>query len=356
MAAPSGTEDPDLEPASLPSTTEIERLLLEHPGRFDFFQAVRLLMRLSPGRQPVGRFINPHQEAVRFAAEPSLAFPPNTIDEIHWDGVTPLMLVTFMGLTGPAGVLPRCYSAFLLARIRQRDRALADFLDLFNHRLISLFYRAWEKYRFGVSYERDGRDEVSKYLTCLVGLGTAGLENRLGIQDQRLLSYTGLLSLQTRSATALKHILEDYFDVPVEVEQFVGVWRELHTTDQCTFDDGDSFSEQLGVAAVVGDAIWDQQSRIRLKIGPLAHERYLHFLPSGTAWEPLCELTRFFCGPDLEVEAQLILEQEEVPRCELGKDDRAGPRLGWFTWMRSGPDFDRSPGDTVLLLASTTVS
>jgi len=349
MAAPCGTEDLDLEPRPAPFDG-IERLLREHPGRFDFFQAVRLLLRLS-SRAPGDRFFSAEHDAVRFAADPSLAFPPSNIGEIQWDGATPRMLVTFMGLTGSAGVLPRSYSAFLLSRIRERDNTLADFFDLFNHRMISLFYRAWEKYRYWVPYEREGADRVSKYLTCLIGLGTVGLQNQLGIGDERLLFYTGLLSLETRSATALRQLLEDFFDVPVEVEQFVGVWRNLARTDQCVFDDRESFSEQLGVAAVVGDAIWDQQSRIRLRLGPLTQEQYLNFLPSGNAWKPLRELTRFFCGPELEVETQLILKQKEVPRCDLGKDDLAGTRLGWFTWMRSGMEFDRSPGDTVLLLA-----
>lgn len=351
MAAASGTKDLTLVPDLPPERTVVEQLLHEHPGRFDFFQAVRLVLRHSSGGKPVGRFVNPEDEAVRFTAEPSLGFPPNNIDEIDWDREIPQMAVSFMGLTGPAGVLPRCYSAFLLSRIRERDRTLADFLDLFNHRLISLFYRAWEKYRFGVVYEREGADRVSNYLTCLVGLGTAGLEKRLGIPDERLLSYTGLVALQARSATALKQLLEDYFDIPVEVEQFVGVWRTLDFGDQCVFGEGDSYCEQLGVAAVVGDAVWDRQSRIRLKLGPLTEAQYLKFLPLGTAWKPLRELTRFFCGPDLEVETQLILEQSEVPRCDLGREDPAGPRLGWFTWVRSGMSFDRSPGDTVLLLA-----
>ena len=351
MAAACGTEDLALAPASPSHLREVERFLWEHPGRFDFFQAVRLLLQVSAGRKPVGYFVNPGDEALRFGAEASLAFPPNTIDEVRWENQVPFMKVTFMGLTGPAGVLPRCYSSFVLDRIRANDRTLADFLDLFNHRFISFFYRAWEKYRFGVAYERDGADRVSTYLSCLVGLGTAGLESRLGIPGERALFYAGLLSLQTRSATALEQLLMDYFAVPVEVEQFIGVWRPLEDGDQCLLDDGESYSEQLGVAAVAGDAVWDQQSRIRLKLGPMREQQYLSFLPSGTAWEPLRALTRFFCGPELEVEAQLILERSEVPQCDLGKDDLAGPRLGWFTWVRSGASFDRSPGDTVLLLA-----
>jgi type VI secretion system protein ImpH len=348
MAAASRTEDPFIE--SAPQLAEVKRALREHPGRFHFFQAVRLLLRLFENGGPPGRFIPPAAEAVRFSVKPSLAFPPSTIDEIDWVESRAEVRVTFMGLTGPAGVLPRCYSAFLLSRIRERDHTLADFFDLFNHRIISLFYRAWEKYRFEVAYEREGSDRLSKYLSCLIGLGTPGLDDRLKISDQRLLFYAGLLSLQPRSAEALGQLLEDYFDVPVEVEQFVGVWRSLGPGDQCVFDEGDSFSEQLGVASMVGDVVWDLHSRIRLKLGPLTQEQYLSFLPSGTSWRPLCELTEFFCGRELEVEAQLILDQEEVPRCDMSRDDLRGPRLGWFTWIRSGPEFDRSPGDTILRL------
>src|SRR5262249_14732532 len=160
------------------------------------------------------------------------------------------------------------------------DRALKDFLDLFNHRFISLFYRAWEKHQFGVTYEREGIDKVSTYLTCLIGLGTPKLGGLLAIGHEPLLFYTGLLSLQPRSATALKQLLEDYFDIPVEVEQFIGVWRNLDVTDQCCFGDGDSYSEQLGAAVLLGDAVWDRQSRIRLKLGPLTEDQYLSFLPS----------------------------------------------------------------------------
>jgi type VI secretion system protein ImpH len=351
MAAASRTEDPAVISDTPPQFAEIERSLQEHPGRFDFFQAVRLLLRLLHNSKPVGRFVHPGHEAVRFAVKPSLGFPPSTVDEIQLSPQAARMLVTFMGLTGPAGVLPRCYSAFLRSRVRERDHTLADFFDLFHHRIISLFYRAWEKYRFGVTYEREGEDRVSNYLSCLIGLGTVGLDNRLAIADAPLLFNTGLLSLQARSATALEQLLQDYFDVPVEVEQFVGVWRELDPADQCVFDDADSYSGRLGVAAVVGDAVWDRQSRIRLSLGPLTQEQYLSFLPSGTAWKPLRELTRFFCGTELEVEAQLILKQKEVPQCELGVEDLPGPRLGWFTWIRSGTEFNRSPADTILLLA-----
>jgi type VI secretion system protein ImpH len=353
MATESGTSNLAVDSADRPVPDFlIEALeeLREHPGRFDFFQAVRLLTRMMAPREPVGDFVKPSTEVVRFHTNNSLAFPPSEILSLDWTQLAPQMTVNFMGLTGPVGVLPYSYSEFIEGRIRERDRTLAAFFDIFNHRIISLFYQAWEKYRSAVAYERDGQDRLSHYLRCLIGIGTAGLDNRLIVRDESLLYFTGLLGLQPRSAVALRQILEDYFGVPADVEQFVGAWQALALPDQCEFDTGMSFSEQLGVGAVVGDEIWDQQSRIRLRLGPLTEEQYLGFLPGGGAFEPLRDMTRFFCGRHLEVEVQLVLQREEVPRCDLGKDDLAGPRLGWLTWMKSAGDFDRSPSDTILHL------
>ena len=330
--------------------TEVGVELRERPGLFDFFQAVRIMLRLSGDREAVGTFARPQNEAIRFGAHNSLAFPPTEISTIDWDGAVPRMTVNFMGLTGPQGVLPYCYSELVTQRLRDRDRSMAAFFDIFNHRMISLFYQAWEKHRSAVAYERDGEDRLSRYLMCLVGLGTGGLQHRLVVRDESLIYYTGLLSLQPRSASGLRQILEDYFGVPADVEQFVGAWQSLDPSNQCVFEDGDSYSEQLGVGVVVGDEIWDQQSRIRLMLGPLTAEQYLGFLPAGAASAPLRDLVRFFCGSDLEVEVQLVLRRDEVPRCNLGDPGVAGPRLGWFTWMKSGSEFDRAPADTVFLL------
>jgi len=350
MAAESGIQHPGVAQASSKPLAAVEEDLREHPGRFEFFQAVRLLSLIFSGREPVGRFVAPEREVVRFATNTSLSFPPGEIHAIDWTGAMPRMSVNFMGLTGPLGVLPIAYSELIAERIRNRDRALIEFFDIFNHRMISLFYQAWEKYRFQVAYERDGKDRMSRYLMSLIGLGTPGLQKRQEVRDEALLFYSGLLSLQPRSAVALRSMLEDYFNVPAEVEQFAGSWQALDSADQSVFENGDSFSEQLAVGLVAGDAVWDQQSRVRVKLGPLTREQYLGFLPSGSAHDALHSLILFFCGPHLEVELQLVLQRAAVPSCDLGEESASGPRLGWFTWMKSGTEFDRAPGDTVLLL------
>jgi type VI secretion system protein ImpH len=245
------------------------------------------------------------------------------------------------------GLLPLYYTELLMERRRARDHGIVEFFDIFNHRAIALFYQAWEKYRFTVAYERGELDRVSHHLLDLIGMGTRGLQNRLAIVDDTLLFYSGLFALQPRSAQSLKQILVDYFEVPVEIEQFVGAWYRLETADQCEFRNADSFSEQVGAGAVVGDEIWETQFGARVVLGPLTLAQYRDFLPNGSAYAPLKAITRFFAGREMEFEVQLVLKRNEVPPCELGNESETGPQLGWLTWGRTVP-MNRDPRETIL--------
>lgn len=336
MAPTSRNEDPPLADAT--ASPEMEKFLREETSAFDFFQAVRLLSRLLPDRQPVGRFSDPKSEVVRFGTPAEIGFPPGQIADLEWAaGSQPRMRVNFMGLTGPHGAMPLYYSALIRERLRARDHTLHEFLDIFNHRIISLFYQAWEKNHFTVGYERDETDPVSPHLMDLLGLGTPHLDSRQAVPDDALLFRCGLLASHARSAAALRALLIDYFEVPVEIEQFIGQWYAIDEATRCRFSDSGSDSERLGLGTVVGDEIWDQQSGVRIKLGPLTLQQYLEFLPEGPAHQPLRSLVRFFAGNELDFEVQLILKKEETPSCELGADGPAAPRLGWLTWARTEP-------------------
>ena len=345
MAPESRQEDPALEKLK---SSKMEDALREEPFDFDFFQAVRLLHGLLRDRTPVGRFSDPGAETVRFGASAEIGFPSSQIASLQWPKDTqPRMNVHFMGLTGPQGVLPLYYSALLRERLRAHDSAMRAFFDIFNHRAISLFYRAWEKHRFTVAYERNDQDALSPHLMDLLGLGTPGLSSRLEVADEALLFRTGLLVEHVRSAAALRALLIDYFEIPVEIEQFVGRWHPIDRDTQCCFSDSGADSERLGFGTVVGDEIWDQQSAVRIRLGPLTLEQYREFLPDGPAHKPLAALVRFFAGNELDFEVQLVLKKEETPPCALGADGPAATRLGWMTWARTAP-MERDPDDTIL--------
>jgi type VI secretion system protein ImpH len=346
MAGPIGKKDFAV------TLAEVRANLFAEPYSFDFFQAVRLLDLVQSDRESVGDFASPRQESVRFSAPASLSFPASAIQQLDEGraGAAPRMLVNFMGLIGPLGLLPAHYTELATARLRSRDHTFVDFLNIFHHRAVSLFYRAWKKCHFTVGYERDGTDPVTGRMLDFIGLGLPSLQSRQKVRDESLLFYGGLLGLAPRSALALESILSDYFDVPVAVEQFVGVWRSLIEEDQCCFETGNLDSTLLGFGAVAGDEVWDCQSRARILIGPLNAARYRDFLPEGACFEPLGAITRFYAGHDVEFEVELILKREEVPMCELG-DDPGFAQLGWFTWIKSNPEFERDPCDTVLSFA-----
>jgi type VI secretion system protein ImpH len=330
--------------------SSVEARLRKEPYTFGFFQVVRLLERLLPDRKPVGRFVNPNEEVAHFVAHPSLAFPASQIQSLEWkENVPKTVAVNFMGLTGATGSLPEWYTGLVGERLHVNDKTLRDFLDIFNHRFISLFYQAWEKYRFAVAYERGERDRFSHLLMDLIGMGTNGLQGRLEVPDDAFLFFGGILSQRPRSAKALELILNEYFEVPVEVQQLLGGWFRLDTATECRPGDRESPSEQLGQGAVVGDEVWDQQARARIKLGPLSLSQYLDFLPSGSAYRPLCELTRFFSNDEIDFDVQLVLRRDEVPVCELGAESDGSPRLGWVSWVQSKP-LGRDPEDTILNL------
>jgi type VI secretion system protein ImpH len=344
MAAASGQENLDV------ARWPIAEMLDREPYRFEFFQAVRLLQRMYPRRGVAGRFNNPHEEVIRFGGQASVGFPASEIQALDRASPGPArMTVNFMGLTGPQGMLPLPYSAMIVDRMRERDSAMRDFFDIFNHRAISLFYQAFEKYRFTIPYERGERDRFSHHILALIGLATPGLQERLkpeGVPDDSLLFYSGLLAMHPRSAESLRQVLLDYFRVPVEIDQFVGVWRAVEEESQCALGEGANYSERLGFGAVVGDEVWDQQSRVRIRLGPMTLDQYEDFLPGGEAYRRIRAIAGFFAGNEYDMELQLILKRTEVPGCQLtGK----GPQLGWTSWVKS-TEFERDAGETILEL------
>lgn len=329
---------------------KLRAMMDEEIFRVEFFQAVRMLERMESDRQPVGYFVPPEGEALRFAAHNTLAFPPSQLYSLDRDETGQLRLVVqFMGLCSSITILPPVYTEYMLLLQRNKDLAMRDFFDIFNHRLISLFYRGWEKYRFFIGFEAGHGDGLTPRLLDLLGIGTAGLQNRSAIPDRALMAYTGLLGRHTKLATSLKQILEDYFDVPVAIEQFAGTWRSLPPANRTIFGGTNRTSQQLGVGTVVGDEVWEHHGRIRIRIGPLDFEDYRSFLPGPGAYNDLRAWVRYFSGGQYEAEVQLILKREQVPQCALGLGGASESLLGLVSWLKTKPSV-ADPGDALFLL------
>jgi type VI secretion system protein ImpH len=221
---------------------------------------------------------------------------------------------------------------------------------MFNHRFVSFFYRAWQKHRPPVLYETaalQGRrpDFFTHSLFDLIGMGTAGLRGQMCLPDEGLLLYAGLIAQRPHSASALRGILRDYFSVPIEIDQYIGNWYELEDADRCYLSP-ESERNQLGTSAFLGDRIWDQQARFRIRIGPVDLRTFRDFLPNGGAMVKLKELTRYLVGQALAFDVQVFLCAADVPGFRLTDQGAEAPRLGWEGWLKTA-DFKTDAGDAV---------
>jgi type VI secretion system protein ImpH len=346
LAAP--THVPRTPESQARSLDRVADALREDPHSFSFFQAVRLLEKLYPGRLRVGALDDPAREVVRFKANPTLSFPASEIQQLTLDDEPPTMVVNFMGLIGPQAVLPHQYTLLVAERLRARDPALADFLDIFQHRLVSLFYQAWRKQRIAIAREDGAQDPLAEHLGDAIGLGLSTVRNRLPFPDEALVHRAGLLTGMPRGAIALQQLIEEIFDVPADVQQFIGSWYTLDSDDLCALGADDALTNQLGLGAVAGDEIWDQQSRVRIRIGPVERSTYDDFLPGRPAYRSLASLVRFFSHDQFDFELQLVLARDDVAGIRLGEAG-AEYQLGWSTWICSAPRVEDAD-ETILTL------
>lgn len=314
----------------------LTELLLEKGYRFEFYQAVKLLEILNTDKVPTGEGSEPEKEAVRFKSRVSHDFPASEIYEITGkDHIArpSEMEINFMGLAGCLGPLPIPYTELILERVRRKDTAFKDFLDIFNHRLVSILFRVRKIFRIGFEFIPPSKSRFAGYLFSLMGLGTAGLQQRMKVKDRALLYYTGLLTQQPRSMSALEFILSDYFNVRVKGVQLVGQWCHIEA-DEITHIGISGQNQILGRSALLGTRVWDHQGKFELRFESLTFDQFYAFLPPGRAYGPLCQLTRFYAGIELDFDFILILQARDVPPSRL--EGLRGPRLGWTSWLNSG--------------------
>lgn len=341
--------------------TPVAERLFREPHRFAFFQAVRLLLaggvasgRGAPSGDLGGRS-NAEDEPLRFRSLAALEFPAAEIAAIgDATGDRPiLMSVAFWGLIGPAGALPNHYTQLVIDRTRQRDFALRDFLDLFAHRQLALFYRAWEKHQIGPGFERAVRhskpdeDRLREVLLAISGRAPAANRDRLEVSDEAFIRYGGLFADRPTSES-LRQIIGDYLGLPAEVESLWGQWLQLPGPECSRIGAADGHA-RLGADLVIGERTWDATSKFRVRIGPVGWSDFRRLMPTGDDLIRLCQLIRGYVGVEFDFDVQLVLTAAEVPPCRLpsaaapgvpatdGSRPDDSPRLGWDTWLWTIP-------------------
>jgi type VI secretion system protein ImpH len=308
---------------------------LEREGtRFGFFQAVQLLHRLLPGTTPVGELGPPHQEPVRFRHDAQLVFHAADIAAVAVararDGsLRAEMTTTFLGLVGATSPLATVFSEELLHADGQEQASLRAFYDLFHHRLVSLFYRAWKKYRFEVGFRRDGSDAFSRRMLAFVGVDLAGAAPKRGLPPFELLSLAPLVSMRTRSARVLQIVLERLLGVErVTVTPFSLRRVTIREDERCLLARQNNV---LGSTFAVGRTVPDRSGRFRVTVGPVPYATFEALMPGGAMHARVRDVITQFAPAHLEPELELVLDREHMPRFQLCAE--RGARLGVTTHL-----------------------
>jgi type VI secretion system protein ImpH len=331
-----------------PDAVALLAALADRPSAYGFYQAMRRLEAAYRDRPRLGRSARPAEDPLRLAQEPSSIFAPSTLAafEPAQEGFPARLLVHFLGLFGPDGPLPLHLTDYARDRRRNaRDPSFQRFADIFHHRALSLFYRAWADGRPTVSFDRPEQDRFALYVGALIGLGMDSLRDRDAMPDLTKLHFAGRLANQTRHAEGLAAILSAFFTVPVRVECFVGTWLAMPANDRTALGASPQ-TGQLGHNVLVGSRVWSRQHKFRIVFGPLGLDDYKRLLPGGLSFHRLIPIVRNYVGDTLLWDVNLVLRRDEVPRTVLGQQGR----LGWTTWLT--PRRKRTDADDLYLDAS----
>lgn len=324
-------------------------------SRQDFFRRVRRVDALNRGWPRIGHALVPREELLRFRQVPHLFFAPATVARAapgaqrQGNRQTEELMVYFMGLLGPSGPLPGIYTDVVLAKangvphpdLRQKstgeseyrpDSGPAAFIDIFNHRFISFFYRAAVSSNKAVDYDREEESRFHSYLGSFLGVGTPEVQSRMKVPDAAALYFSGHFSAPTRHAEGLCKIVSDYCRIPARIESNIGHWVEVPPGNTTSLG-GRNAGGGLGRGALLGARFWDRTMKFRLVLGPMPLAVYESFAPGGETLKALRSLVLLYCGHELTCQLQPVLKKEEVPPLKLGR----GSRLGFTTWLRSEP-------------------
>jgi len=325
--------------------TRLYNELAKAPWAHDFFALLRQIDALSPGAPRFGSALRPNVEALRLGQEPELDFAPAALMSFQAEGRTaPRLGVRFFGLFGPMGPLPLHITEYARDRLRNHaDPTFVRFADVFHHRALSLFYRAWSQSQPAVQADRPHEDQFAKWVSALFGQAPAALRHADAVPDAAKRFVSGQLARPARSPEAIMKVLRQYFSVPIRIEPYVGHWMQLRPEDRSRLGSpGARRSAPLGVSTVAGAKVWDRQYKLRLHVGPLTLAQYRDFLPGQHSLIALRDWMRQLLGFEMLWDVQLVLKGAEVPALGVGRKAPQAALLGRTTWLaRKTPHPDR---------------
>ncbi|MBV7298319.1 type VI secretion system baseplate subunit TssG [Enterovibrio paralichthyis] len=295
---------------------------------YNFYQLVELL-HLIEGLDP--ECINSTSSKLTFSSNPSLGFAASDVSSLVQTSQKRMKIETsFLGMSGAQSPLPSYFLEEILTE-NEETGLRKPFLDFFNHRLISLVFQIWRKYRYYIRFKEDATDTFSAQLFALVGLGDKELRGETPINWCKMLSYAGMLAGKSRSPQVVSGIIAHCFDLEdVSIRQWE--LRQVAIPEEQKMTLGKA-NVALGVDSVIGESVQDRCGKFVICIGSLSQERFKDFLPSGQEYQPLITLVEFVLREQMAFDLELSPQKNELPSMRLSRVSPAS--LGWTSFTGS---------------------
>lgn len=288
------------------------------------YRFCQLLENALPGHPPLGSTEDPKDDPVRFRPDPGMGFPAAEFKAIEFASDSARCATVRTRLLGLYGVDSPLPTAFLdeITQRREGHEALEAFLDIFNHRVFTQFYRIWRKYSYPASFEAGGSDATSQCLLGLIGLGIPGTARKIATPVSRFLALLSVMRLPTRNAegiTALARLLAaatrtrvtPHWPQKVRLAQPASLSQVRPT----------SLSQGTPLGAIGHDA----NSQLLITLISRDPQESQGWLPGGLLLADLQVLLRVYLGWRYSAKLQLSLCIDDLPRPILGQ---APIRLG----------------------------
>lgn len=286
-------------------------------GKINFFRFCQLLEQ-QPGSQPLGSTANPADDPVRFRPHPGMGFPVSELkafetDEEHPEA-PPTVRTTFMGLYGVDSPLPTSYIDDITQR-REGHEALEGFLDIFNHRIMTQFYRIWRKYSYPATFEAGGKDNISQSLLGLIGMGIPGSQQHFATPSSRFLALLGVMRQPGRTAEgvqALVRLLAPFTQADITPHCL----RTVRITAPMAF--AEEGANWLDGYTVMGDEATDANSQLLISLHTSDPDEASEWLPDGQIYADFQVLLRVYLGWRYKACIQLTVPTHLLPAPVLG--------------------------------------
>jgi type VI secretion system protein ImpH len=326
----------------LPNLDPLVASLLARAPQMNFMQLCRLLEVRVPDRPGFGTRDALEHESVRFRPRPRMGFPAGEVASIEFNDerpdAPPTVRTTFMGLYGVDAAMPSHMIDEIVLR-EEGHEVVEAFLDQFNHRYVTLLYRAWKKYRYPEHFRPGGIDEHSRSLLCLAGFGWGDKPTRAGLPDSRMLALLGLLIQRTRTPEGLAGVVALAIPrVGVRVDEFwpavtsTGRPRPLTSTSDATGIPESGKRGGLGSGYVLGKRMAYRSRAVRVTLQPADAQQAHGLLPGGALHQDLMAFVQLYVGVKADVHLCMEVSSRHAPRPTIGsRNTDPAPRLGWTT-------------------------